>query len=991
MRIKESFEDGTPILRDTAFDQLMHGRIHGILLLCSNYDAFLLEEDGRIEEQIYNECVSLNLHVIPGFYHADSEEEAFRLLQEEPIDLVIEMLNISGADSYKLSHRIKSLYPNLPVVMLTNFSREVSLRLQHEDLSAIDYVFCWLGNADLLLAIYKLIEDQMNVENDVKAGVQTILLVEDSIRFTSIYLPFLYKMIFSQSMELMKEGLNEHQQLMRMRGRPKILLAKNYEEAVGWYQKYKSSMLGVISDVRFKPDKNSLKKTEGGLELCRLIRKEYPRMPIILQSSDGRFEEEAQSLQVGFIHKFDIDLLTKLEHYITEYFCFGSFIFRDPTTGREVARADDLTSLHSLLASVPDVSLNYHVSHHHISKWLHARGLFSLGELFRTKTKEDFASTREIRQFLMRGIDLYRSRIGQGVIAQYDPDKVDKYTRFSRIGTGSVGGKARGLAFADALIKKHKINELHPDLVLQIPITVAIGTDLFDEFMENNQLYPTALSNLADEDILEHFLRAELPESLGKNLKELSILMENPVAIRSSSKLEDSYYEPFAGIYATYMIPRHTDPEVNKDALSRAIKAVYASVFYRSSKSYMKATYNQIEDEKMGIVLQEVCGKNYDGIFYPMVSGVVKSVNYYPIGSEKPSDGVCYLAFGLGKYIVEGSGGFQFSPVYPKKALTFSNPSLALQNHQRYFYALDLNKDFVPGIHEEPNIVKLPVKIAESYSSFRYVASTWEYESQTLRDGVRTIGKKIITFSSLLQHASLPFAEVLRELLQIGEKELGNPVEIEFAMDMNSRPGAKATLQFLQIRPILRSEQAYTQNPSFPDAGETLMYSEKALGNGLIEGIQDIIYIKINTFTADQSLQISHLIENINKEYCKENKNYLLMGPGRWGSSDPSLGIPVNWAQISSVRVIVETGSKEFCPEPSQGTHFFQHLTSFKIGYLSINQDLNEGYCHREYLDNMPGIWENEYLKKIRLPQPLQILIDGEKGTGKISLLKEQI
>ena len=826
----------------------------------------------------------------------------------------------------------------------------------------------------------------MNVFNDVEAGVQTILLLEDSIRYTSIYLSFLYKMIFTQSLEVTKEGLNEHQKLMRMRGRPKVLLAKTYEEAFHWYQQFKSSMLGIISDVRFKHDKNSLGKTEGGIELCRVVRNENPQMPIILQSSDGSFEQIAGEHQVGFVNKTDKELLKKLEDYITEYFCFGSFIFRDPESGEEIARADDLFTLQTTLASIPDRSLNYHVSRDHFSKWLNARGLFSLGELFRSKSKEDFSSTREIRQYLMRGIDTYRSRLGQGIIAQYNPDKVNKYTRFSRIGKRSIGGKARGLAFADSLIKKNKLNEKYPGISVQIPITVAIGTDLFDEFMENNHLYPIALSEIKDEEILAHFLQATLPAGLEMNLKDLGSIMGRPVAIRSSSLLEDSYYEPFAGIYATYMIPCRENTDVNYKALSDGVKAVYASVFYKNSKSYMKATSNVIEDEKMGIVLQEICGQTYGDFYYPVISGVVKSINYYPIGTEKPSDGVACLAFGLGKYIVEGGSGFQFSPAYPKKALSFYDPKISVQNSQKYFYALDLKKDFVPGAHEDLNLQKNPVKEAETHGSLRYVASTWDYESHTLKEGILSEGKRIITFSHILQYESFPLAEVLRELLTIGAKELGNPVEIEFAMDFNPRSSHQAVFELLQIRPILHSDHYTSVHPEEIKADEALLLSRKALGNGVIGDLCDVVYIKPASFDSLKTREIAESVDFLNRDLLNKKRNYILIGPGRWGSSDPALGIPVQWSQISGARVIVETSIGNFNIEPSQGTHFFQNLTAFRVGYFSIDSGKNGEFCNLDFLDHQPAVHETEFLRHIRFPEPLLVKIDGEQGIGVVMI-----
>ncbi|HQK38352.1 MAG TPA: PEP/pyruvate-binding domain-containing protein, partial [Bacteroidales bacterium] len=637
----------------SAFNELMQERIRRVLIICSNYDFYMLEEDGRIDEQIFNEYVSLNLRYPPVFVHADSAKQAFEILATDKIDLVIEMLSIGDVDTFELARLIKNKYPGIPIVVLTHFSREVSLRLQNEDLSAIDYVFCWLGNADLLVAIIKLIEDRMNAENDVeKVGVQVIIMVEDSVRFISSYLPNLYKIILKQSREFMKEALNEHQKMLRMRGRPKILLANNYDDALALYNKFKFNLLGIISDVSFRKSRNRDPETREGVLLCKTVHAEDPNIPFLFQSSDITNEKTAAELGAGFIYKGSKTLSIELRNYVIRNFGFGDFIFRNPETLEEVARATDLQSLQNLILKIPDQVLLYHTSRNEISKWLNARALFPIAQIFKFLKPEDFQSLDEMRKFIYDAIASFRISKGRGVIAEFDKATYDEYLIFCRIGEGSIGGKARGLAFLDSIVKKYQLLYKYSNVQITIPRSVVIGTDIFEEFMENNDLYKIALSDVPDEEILRHFLEASLPGRIFQDLYVLVDFIRNPVAIRSSSKLEDSHYQPFAGIYSTYMVPRISDNARMVHMMTNTIKAVYASVYYKASKAYMAATSNIIDEEKMAIIIQEVCGSRYGNHFYPTFSGVARSINFYPLAPEKPEDGIVSVAFGLGKYIV---------------------------------------------------------------------------------------------------------------------------------------------------------------------------------------------------------------------------------------------------------------------------------------------------------------------------------------------------
>ena len=968
---------------DTSFNLLMKRRIYQILLISSTYDSFMLEEDGRIDETIFMEYVSLNLRYPPQFLKVTSEEEAFEVLEDKRIELVISMLNIEKTDTFDLAMRIKKQYPKIPIVVLTPFSREVNLKLAEKDLSAIDYVFSWLGNAGILLAIIKLIEDKMNIEQDVKQGVQAILLVEDSIRFYSSYLPNIYKILLKQSKTFMTEGLNEHNKMLRMRGRTKILLATNYEEAVKMWEKYKNNLLGIITDICFMRAGETDKT--AGIKFVEKVRAEDEYMPILFQSTDTEYEVLANDLKVGFLNKNSKTLAIELRNYITEYFSFGDFIFIDPKNGREITRAVDLKSLQDKIFEIPDDSLLYHMQRNHFSKWLNARALFPIAEMFREVSVTAFADDMDqAKRYLFDAITAFRINKAKGVIADFDRDRYDEYLQFARIGEGSIGGKARGLAFLDSLIKRNRLTDKYEDIMITIPRTVVLGTDIFDEFMEENNLYEIALSDRSDKEILTRFVKARLPFRIHEDLYRFISCINNPIAIRSSSLLEDSHYQPFAGIYSTYMIPNiKFNERVMIDKLSEAIKSVYASAYFKDSKSYMAATLNMIDEEKMGVVLQEVTGRQYDNRFYPAISGVARSINFYPIAPEKSEDGIANIAFGLGKYIVDGGNGIRFSPKYPKKILQLSTPELALSETQKFFYALDLRPEsFTPDIDETVNLMKLRISDAGSDNVLRLVASTFDYDSNQLMEGTMGDGKRIITFSQLLNHGSFPLAEILTEVLEIGQREMNKPVEIEFAVNLDLPKGHPRVFSLLQIRPIAGRDLSIDIRPETIRKEDTLMISHTALGNGIIKEIRDLVYIKPKTFNASKSLEIAQLLEKLNDTFISNKKYYVLVGPGRWGSSDPWLGIPVKWPQISAARLIVESGLEHYRIDPSQGTHFFQNLTSFRVGYFTINPYINEGFYDLDYLNAQPSSYEDDYIRHIHFEKPIRIEIDGKKSFG---------
>jgi CheY-like chemotaxis protein len=971
---------------ETAFDQLMQIRIHKVLLVCSSYDAFMLEEDGRIDEQLFNEYVSLSLRYPPHFIQVSSAEEAFAVLEHEKIDLIITMLSVGGMDPFLLSRKIKEGYASVPIVVLTPFSREVSMQLSREDTSAIDYVFCWLGDANLLLAIIKLIEDGMNADHDIgEIGVQSILLVEDSVRFYSSYLPLIYKIVFRQSKKFMQEGLNEHQKMMRMRGRPKILLARTYEEAEDFYDKYRNNLLGVISDVSFKHD--GQKEQGAGIRLARRVKADNPYIPFMLQSSDAQIGETARELKVGFIHKHSKFLLQELKAFLNTYLAFGDFVFIDPVNGKELCRVSNLRELQNKLMDVPDASLLYHFKRDHVSKWLTARALFPIAEVVRDLKVNDHVDMAAHKERLVRLISEFRKSKGKGIIESFDRSLYDDYVTFSRIGQGSVGGKARGLAFLNSIIKKHAGLNQNPEVTITIPRTIVLGIDVFESFMEDNNLYSVGLSDVPDEEILQHFIQGNLPDYLRKDLKRFVQVVKRPVAVRSSSVLEDSHYQPFAGIYTTYMIAPSSD-DMMVDQLLDAVKCVYASVYYKSSKAYMDGTMNLIDEERMGIVLQEVVGQAHENRFYPTFSGVARSVNFYPIPPEKAEDGVVNVALGLGRQIVEGGASLRFSPKYPTKVLQLSSPDMVVRETQKSFFALDLDAArFKPSVNDAINILQLSIREAEPDGSLKWLASVFDMQNQMIRDGLMADGVRLITFANILKYDAFPLADITRRVLEVGQDEMKQPVEIEFAVDLQA-PDGKPVFYLLQIRPIVDSK-----DPEGPDLSDyapedCFLYSNSALGNGVVDDVQDVVYVRTDNFKPSLNSEIARHVEKFNDKLQKQGRPYLLIGPGRWGSQDPWLGVPVRWGQIAGARTIVEMGLENYHVEPSQGTHFFQNLTSLRVGYLNINPSIGEGNINMKLLDEQSAEEETNLVRHVRFQKPLITMIDGKSSKGVVVFSK---
>lgn len=972
-------------LKDVTFVNLMMRRIYNVLIVANPYDAFMLEDDGRVEEKIYNEYVELGLRYPPTFTQVSTTEEAYQVLRTMNIDLVICMPGNADNDAFSVAHDIKAGFPTIHCVVLTPFSHGITKRMQNEDLSIFDYVFCWLGNTNLILSIIKLIEDKMNLDRDVReGGVQIILLVEDSIRFYSSILPNLYNYILAQSKRFSTEALNRHAATLRMRGRPKVVLARTYEEAMDIYSRYADNIHGVISDVRFPV--GGEKDAEAGLKLLRAIRKNDPFLPLIMESSEAENREKAEAEGFRFVDKNSKKMSIDLRRLMEEHMGFGDFIFRDPVTHAEIMRIHNLKELQDNIFRIPDDSMLYHISRNHMSRWLSARAIFPVSEFLKKVTWQRLQDVAAHRKIIFDAIVQYRHMKNIGIVAVFDRMKFDSYSHFARIGEGSLGGKGRGLAFLDNIIKTHPEFNSFPNATVQIPKTVVLCTDVFDEFMEKNDLYPFALSDATDEEILQAFLRAQLPDDFIDDFLAFFAATNAPIAVRSSSLLEDSHYQPFAGVYATYMIPFLEDKKEMLRMLACAIKAVYASVFYRDSKAYMLATSNVIDQEKMAVVLQQVVGKQYDGRFYPNISGVIRSINYYPVGNEKAEEGVVSLALGLGKHIVEGGQSIRLSPYHPKNVMQMSELHTALRQTQTDFYAIDtrhIGEDF--KVDDGFNILKLGVREAEKDHALHFIASTYDPQDNVIRDGLWEGGRKIISFAGVLQQGVFPLPKLMQLSMQLGADAMKRPVEIEFACNLNAdRTGE---MYLLQIRPIVEENQAVVENLSQIADNQCLLRTDMALGHGESHEVRDVVYVKTSDgYNPLENKEVAQEVETFNRQFADDGERYVLIGPGRWGSSDPGLGIPVKWSSISAASVIVELGIKGYQIDASQGTHFFQNLTSFGVGYFTINAWRGEGICRTDWLDALPAVEETKHVRHVRFPHAFRILIDGQKQRGLVAL-----
>ena len=788
--------------------------------------------------------------------------------------------------------------------------------------------------------------------------------------------------------EFLKDAFNEQQQVLRKRARPKILLARCYEEAVELYERYKKNLLGVISDVGFvlrRNDPPESEKLDAGIDLCRRIREDNPLMPVLLQSSQVAFGKQAAELGAGFIAKNSKTLLSQLHDYIAKEFAFGDFVFKDPDTGAEIGRAKDLTQMQQMIATIPDRAFEYHTSQNHLSKWLYSRGLFPLASSIRQYNKSHFSSVEEHRRVLVGLIRDYRTLLGQGVVARFDTETYSDAVAFARIGEGSLGGKARGLAFMNSMLMKHRQYDKHENVRIMIPRSVVIATEFFDDFIRHNGLKYIISQDFSDEEILSEFVSSVLPFRLREALKSYIRTVRTPLAIRSSSKLEDSHYQPFAGIYSTYMIPYVDNEDQMLRLLLKAVKSVYASVYFAASRAYIQSSQNLISEEKMAVIIQEVCGTEQDGLYFPTCSGVARSINYCPIGDERPEDGVCNIAMGLGKLVVDGGRTLRFSPRYPQKVLQTSTPELALRDTQNEVLALSLRpEEFRTSIDDAVNLRRLGLTQIGGFRNSKFVCSVWDRENERISDSPFDQGRKVITFNNILKYNTFPLAEIISDILTMGAEEMRCPVEVEFAVNMDVAPGQRQVFNLLQIRPIIDNQDNRSIDWNEVDASRALIYGEQALGIGQMTDIADIIYVKSEAFDSLSTEKIAEELLTLNNRMRDQGRPYILVGPGRWGSSDPFLGVPVKWNHISEARGIVECGIEKFDVEPSQGTHFFQNVTSLGVGYLTINPFRGDGLFREKELDARQALYDGTYLRQVRFDSPLWVCIDGRSNKGMV-------
>ena len=970
---------------------LMARRICNILLICNSYDAFSLEEDGRIDALIAQEYADLNLSNPPEIHKVETTAEALELIEAgAAFDLVITMYYVGEVSVFDFACRAKERCPSMPIVLLSSFSREIYRKIEESDTSCIDYIFCWNYSTDLIIAIIKLLEDSLNADSDIlEQGVQAILLVEDSIKYYSTYLPELYRLVLRQNTEAIKDALNEQQQILRKRARPKILMATNYEDAVALYGKYRQNLLGVISDIGFvlhKGDHPSTEKIDAGVDLCRLVRKDNPRMSFLMQSSQESMRAVADQMKAGFLLKSSKTLTQELGEYIEREFGFGDFVVVDPETHVEMARAHDLYEFENLLKAIPASAFRRLTDNNYLSKWLFARGMFALGRKLSPIRSEDYADIESHRAADVKAIHDYRISQALGVVAEFNPATYNDAIWFSRLGSDSIGGKARGLAFLNHILQKYDLYDKWEDVRVMVPRTLVLTTDWFDRFIRENGLKYVINSDLTDAELLSEFVASPLPRELLDALRAFIRVARRPLAVRSSSKLEDSYHQPFAGVYSTYMLPHAQNEDQQLRMLSKAITSVYASTFFSSAKSYIVSSGNVISEEKMAIVIQEICGSRQADKFFPTLSGVARSVNFYPVGHELPEDGIVKVAYGLGKAVVDGEQVLRFSPKYPKHALQTSTPELTVRETQRVMYAMDMRPEkFKASVNDSVNLERIGIADCECFPSLKRVASTWDLGNMRIVDSAYVDGPRYITFASMLKYNTFPLADIVKTLLDISKQEMKCEVELEFAADFDKDGSAEFSV--LQVRPISADSRYAEVDWSSIDTTGAFLLSECALGTGWIEGVRDVVYIKQSAWDVLKTHRIAAEVSEINAAMRKEGVGYMLAGFGRWGTSQPSLGVPVVWGDISEAKALVECSLPDFQIDPSQGTHFFQNLTSFNVGYINVNQFARRGeLMDFSVLDAMPAVQETEFLRHVRFSEPLSVCVDGKTGRAMVKV-----
>lgn len=969
------------------FQDLMPYRVQDILLVSSLYDAFTLQEDGRLNELVMREFIDLDTHHTPHITHVASGAEAVaKVKAQRQFNLVITTIHPGDMDATQLAQQLADAGLDVPVLVLAYDHRELKDFESRADLSRIDRCFMWRGDARILLAMVNYVEDQRNVAHDTATtGVRVVLLVEDSVRYYSSLLPTVYTEVIRQSANALGEGSSLSHKLVRLRARPKILLCTSYEEAWARWTTYQEHVMGIITDVEF-PRGGELAR-DAGFALARAVREQVPDVPILMQSGRAEYQERAEAAGLPFVLKGSPTMLHELHGFIVEHFAFGDFVFRMPD-GREVGRAEDLRGLEERLASVPAESLVYHGERNHFSTWLAARAEFDLAHRLRARRVSDYKTSEDLRAQLIAAIAEYRDDQAQLQVGDFDRETFDASVPFfARIGGGSIGGKARGLAFVRRLVGLHGVNRRFPGVQVGVPPAVVIGTDVFDRFLADNDLLDVAINGTDDEVLLRRFLAARLPDDVLADLDTFLRQVRWPLAVRSSSLLEDSQYQPFTGVYDTFMLPnRQPDHDERLARLVEAVKRVYASTFLRNAKSYLRATPYRLEEEKMAVIVQKVVGAEHGPRFYPDFSGVARSYNFYPQSPLQPEDGVAAVALGLGRAVVEGGRVLSFCPRAPRHLVQFSSVTDILANSQRSFWAVDFDAspDASTGIAAADGLRErsYDLDVAEEDGTLRALGSTYSVENDVVYDGLSRSGVRLVSFAPILKHGLFPLAQLVSDLLEIGAGGMNRPCEMEFAVRLAQGPDESHEFGFLQLRPLVLSRESEEPDIGDVDPATIVCRSPSVLGDGIIDSLRHVVVVDFHKFDRSQTLDAARAIARLNATLVKRGVPYLLIGVGRWGSADPWLGIPVRWDEISGARVIVEAGFRDFRVAPSQGSHFFQNLVSFQVGYFTTNPELGDGFVDWAWLSAQPAISEEAHVRLLEFERPLVVRMNGRRSEG---------
>ncbi len=970
--------------RFQGFQNLMRLRVRDILLVSSLYDLYLFEEDGRLYELIRHEYQGLNLSHSPELTRVSNGRDAINIaIKEKRFDCIITTLHIEDMHAIQFARLAKNAGLQIPVILLAHDNRELNYLLLHQDTSVFDKIFIWQGDFRIIIAIIKYLEDRLNVEHDTSmVGVQNIIVIEDSVRYYSSFLPIIYTEILKQSRRLITEGINLTHKFLRMRARPKILLYSNYEEAWEFYQRYKEFTLGIISDIHFP--KQGTEDSSAGIIFARNVKIEKSDIPILLLSDGSANEALAHDVGASFILKNSSTLLNDLRKFMNENFSFGDFIFRTEQ-GDKVGRANDLKSLEHHLRVVPEESIEYHAARNHFSNWLKARTEFWLAHQLRPRKVSDYATLEDLRSDLINSIHSYINIRHRGLITDFHKDSFDPDDSFARIGGGSLGGKARGLGFVNTLINDYNVRNQFKEVKIHVPAAVVLGTDIFDQFLDENNLREFGLKCKDDKEITSRFLEASrFPDEIMGELTSFLDLMRTPLAVRSSSLLEDSQYHPFAGVYKTYMIPNNnTNLLVRLNDLLNAIKKVYASTFYQSAKEYIRVTSYRLEEEKMAVIIQKMIGQTHSNRFYPDFSGVAKSYNFYPIPPQTTFDGIANVAMGLGKMVVDGGNTVRFCPKYPADLIQFYSVKESLNNMQRNFYALQLDSKTDFGIATHDMLInEYDLSTAENDGTLNYVGGTYSKENDAIYDGIARAGQRVINFGPILRHKLFPLPQALELLLDMGTWGMGTPIEIEFAVKMSVQKNQSREFGLLQMRPLVINQELAELDVENFEEKDLVCQSNQVLGHGIIQDVRDIVLVDFNLFERSKSREVAKEVSSFNSELVDKGINYLLIGVGRWGSLDPWLGIPVTWEQISGAKAIIESNFRDISVSPSQGSHFFQNITSFMIGYFTVNAQYKQGYINWDWLLEQEPVEKKKYASWIRFDKPLTIKMNGHNNKG---------